>query len=182
MDQKDKYSDERLLLELRREGVDVVAYERLFHRYYPMVYNFIKAMLKNPAVAEDIAQNSFMKLWVNRFTLQPGLSVKNYLCVLSRNEAINYLRSGQSRNVALASQQEQCAQNPVIEDWLNFAETNTLLRTYIDAMPPQRKTVFMMSRYEHMSNLEIAVRLNLSVRTVEKHIELALKELRHSMS
>ena len=79
MDQGDKYPDERLLLELRREGVDVVAYERLFHRYYPMVYNFTKAMVKNPAIAEDIAQNSFMKLWVNRFTLQPGLSVKNYL-------------------------------------------------------------------------------------------------------
>ena len=40
----------------------------------------------------------------------------------------------------------------------------------------------MMSRYEHMSNMEIAVKLNLSVRTVEKHIELALKDLRHSMS
>ena len=40
----------------------------------------------------------------------------------------------------------------------------------------------MMSRYEHMSNTEIAVKLNISVRTVEKHIELALKDLRRSMS
>jgi RNA polymerase sigma-70 factor (ECF subfamily) len=61
-------------------------------------------------------------------------------------------------------------------------ETSKIIRTNIDALPPQRKAIFMMSRYEHMSNIEIAVKLNLSVRTVEKHIELALKDLRHSMS
>ena len=65
---------------------------------------------------------------------------------------------------------------------MNFTETSNLIRANIDALPPQRRAVFVMSRYEHMSNMEIAAKLNLSVRTVEKHIELALKELRHSMS
>jgi len=182
MDQGDKYPDERLLLELRREGVDVVAYERLFHRYYPMVYNFTKAMVKNPAIAEDIAQNSFMKLWLNRFILQPGLSVKNYLYVIARNEAINYLRSAQTKNVGLGAQQDIHQQDPTVDDWMSFAETTTLLQNNIEALPPQRRTIFKMSRYEHLSNMEIAVKLNLSVRTVEKHIELALKDLRRSMS
>jgi RNA polymerase sigma-70 factor (ECF subfamily) len=65
---------------------------------------------------------------------------------------------------------------------LTFAETNTRLRNNIEALPPQRRTIFKMSRFDHMSNTEIAVKLNLSVRTVEKHIELALKDLRGSMS
>lgn len=65
---------------------------------------------------------------------------------------------------------------------MSYAETNVRLRNNIEALPPQRRTVFMMSRYEHMSNTEIAVKLNISVRTVEKHIELALKDLRRSMS
>lgn len=182
MDQKDKYSDERLLLELRREGVDVVAYECLFHRYYPMVLNFVKGLVKNSAVAEDIAQNTFVKLWLNRFSLQPGQSVKNYLCVLSRNESINFLRSGKARNIPMSLHNDSCVQNPNIEDWMSFVETSSIIRANIEALPPQRKAIFMMSRYEHMSNMEIAVKLNLSVRTVEKHIELALKDLRHSMS
>ena len=147
-----------------------------------MVLNFTRGLVKNPVVAEDIAQNSFMKLWLNRFSLQPDLSIKNYLCVLSRNESINYLRSGQARNVTLGAQQEPHLQAQTAEDWINYAETNTILRNNIEALPPQRRAVFMMSRYEHMSNVEIAVKLNLSVRTVEKHIELALKDLRHSMS
>ena len=73
-------------------------------------------------------------------------------------------------------------QEPSVDDWMSFAETNTLIQNNIEALPPQRKTIFKMSRYDHMSNIEIAVKLNLSVRTVEKHIELALKDLRRSMS
>lgn len=112
MGQRKKYSDEQLLQELRCEGVDIASYEQLFHRYYPMVFNFVNAMVKNSAVAEDIAQNSFMKLWLNRMSLQPALSVKNYLCVIARNEATNYLRSAQSRNVELAMQQDVQQQEP----------------------------------------------------------------------
>ena len=182
MGQDNKYSDDRLIQDLCREGVDKDAYERLFHRYYPMVLNFVKGLVKNPVVAEDIAQNTFAKLWLNRFSLQPGLSVKNYLCVLSRNESINFLRSAVARSRSINLQNDSCAQSPTIEDWMNFTETSPIIRTHIDALPPQRTTVFMMSRYEHMSNMEIAVKLNLSVRTVEKHIELALQDLRQSMS
>ena len=82
-------------------GEDKDAFERLFHRYYPMVLNFVKGIVKNYVVAEDIAQNTFVKLWLNRFSLQPGLSLKNYLCVLSRNESINFLRSGKEHNMSL---------------------------------------------------------------------------------
>jgi RNA polymerase sigma-70 factor (ECF subfamily) len=147
-----------------------------------MVLNFVKGLVKNSAVAEDIAQNTFVKLWLNRFSLQQGQSVKNYLCVLSRNESINFLRSGKARNIPMSLHNDSCVQNPNIEDWMSFVETSSIIRANIEALPPQRKAIFMMSRYEHMSNMEIAVKLNLSVRTVEKHIELALKDLRHSMS
>lgn len=182
MGQDNIYPDDRLIADLHKEGADIAAFERLFHRYYPMVLGFTRALVKNQVVAEDIAQNSFMKLWLNRASLQPGLSVKNYLCVLSRNEAINFLRSSQSKSVQLGPQLEPHIQEPTADDWMSFAETNTQIRNNIDALPPQRRTIFKMSRYEHMSNMEIAVKLNLSIRTVEKHIELALKDLRRSMS
>ena len=80
------------------------------------------------------------------------------------------------------SQQDIHPQDPTVDDWMSFTETNTLIQNNIEALPPQRRTIFKMSRYDHMSNIEIAVKLNLSVRTVEKHIELALKDLRRSMS
>ena len=178
-----EHTDENLVTDLLADDgdTDIKAYEQLFHKYYPMLRNFISGLLKSHAAADDIAQNCFMKLWFNRFSLRPGLSVKNYLFVLARNEAINVLRSSSSKAESLSSQHESELSLRMVDDWLNYSETNTFLKEKIDALPPQRRTIFKMSRYEHISNVEITMRLNLSVRTVEKHIELALRDLRKGM-
>lgn len=63
-----------------------------------------------------------------------------------------------------------------------FNETGMLINSEIARMPAQRRQIFMMSRYRNMSNKEIADSLNLSIRTVEKHIQLALKDLRRSLN
>lgn len=148
-----------------------------------MVLHFVRGMLKDDVMAEDVAQNIFMKLWLHRFSLNREQSLKNYLCVMARNEVINILKSKQNKNLTLRSQvPEPQSSEGSVEDWYNYVETNARLQNDIEAMPPQRRTIFKMSRYDHLSNMEIAIRLNLSVRTVEKHIELALKDLRRSMS
>ena len=67
------------------------------------------------------------------------------------------------------------------EEQYNYTELNALLMQGISKMPPQRQLIFRMSRYEHLSNREIAERLGLSVRTVDKHIELALKDLHSTL-
>ncbi len=56
--------EEELLRQLIRG--DIAGYEVLFHKYYPTFFAFIKGMTKETAVAEDIAQNIFMKVWLNR--------------------------------------------------------------------------------------------------------------------
>lgn len=48
-------------------------------------------------------------------------------------------------------------------------------------MPARRREIFLLSRQQHLSNAQIAQRLGLSVRTVEKHIELALQEIRRAL-
>lgn len=178
-----KYTDTELIAALLSGGDDVLAFERIFHRYYPMVSGFIRGMLKDDVMAEDVSQNIFMKLWINRFRLEKDTCLRSYLCVLARNEALNILRSKSAKSIVLQPDvQEPKIFEPAVEDWYNYVETNARLRSDIEAMPPQRRAIFKMSRYENLSNLEIAIRLNLSVRTVEKHIELALKDLRRSMS
>ena len=181
MEEKDKQPDEILVEKILQGRAEVDAFESIFHRYYPMVLNFIKGMLKDEGAAEDISQNIFMKLWINRFKLNRNQSLKNYLCVMARNEALNVLRSKRvSSTVLQPNVPELLNRENTVDDWYNFMETNAIIRRSVEAMPPQRRTIFKMSRYENMSNMEIAVRLNLSVRTVEKHIELALKDLRNT--
>ena len=178
-----KYSDPLLMAELLSDATAVSAFERIFHKYYPMIFGFIRGMLKDDGVAEDIAQDIFTKLWINRFRLAEDTSIKAYLSVLARNEALNVLKSKRVKSIVLQPDvQEPKTTELSTDDWYNYLETSDRLRDDIEAMPPQRRTIFKMSRYENLSNIEIAIRLNLSVRTVEKHIQLALKDLRRSLS
>ncbi len=166
---------------------DIAGYEVLFHKYYPTFFAFIKGMTKETAVAEDIAQNIFMKVWLNREKLDAAKSIRNYLFVLAKHEIYNYFRT-KSRTFttlkeAIAQTEskgggENLPSRNEIEEKLDLAETAEQVETIVGKMPPQRQQIFRMSRFEHMPSREIAEQLNLSVRTVDKHLELALKELR----
>ena len=162
---------------------DIAGYEVLFHKYYPTFFAFIKGMTKETAVAEDIAQNIFMKVWLNREKLDAAKSIRNYLFVLAKHEIYNYFRT-KSRTFttlkeAIAQTESKGGGNlPSRKEKLDLAETAEQVEIIVGKMPPQRQQIFRMSRFEHMPSREIAEQLNLSVRTVDKHLELALKELR----
>ena len=72
---------------------DIAGYEVLFHKYYPTFFAFIKGMTKETVVAEDITQNIFMKVWLNRERLDAAKSIRNYLFVLAKHEIYNYFRT-----------------------------------------------------------------------------------------
>ena len=141
---------------------------------------------KDRAAADDIAQNVFMKVWVNRERLDATKSIRNYLLVLARNEVYNYLRSKArtftSLQEAVLYSDKKKEGSPVprneIEDMLDLNQTSEIVESIICRMPPQRQRIFRLSRFDHLSSKEIAAQLSLSSRTVEKHLELAIKELR----
>ena len=161
---------------------DIAGYEVLFHKYYPTFFAFIKGMTKETAVAEDIAQNIFMKVWLNREKLDAAKSIRNYLFVLAKHEIYNYFRTKSRSHTSTRAPTPRRAPNlpsrNEIEEKLDLAETAEQVEIIVGKMPPQRQQIFRMSRFEHMPSREIAEQLNLSVRTVDKHLELALKELR----
>lgn len=155
---------------------DQLAYKQLFLRYYSLIYRFLVKMLSDASQAEDIAQSIFMRIWIRREKLDPEGSIRNLLYVMAKNEALNLLhRKG------LVSYEEELPQmitdisadSAVICD-----ELQDSINRKIASMPAQRQKIFRLSRQEFLSNKEIAERLNLSVRTVEKHMELALKDIR----
>ena len=152
---------------------DKGAYEQLFVRYYPTLLRFIHGMLKDNHMAEDIAQNIFMKLWIHREKLDSTQSLKNYLFVLAKHEIFNIFKAKRTTMLSLLPQlndRDIEDRGYSIEEQYNYAELNELLIQ-----------IFRMSRCEHLSNREIAERLGLSVRSVDKHIELALKDLHNSI-
>ena len=169
--------DESRLIELIREG-DPLSFEILFQKYYVRFYNFVLNLTKNPYTAEDIVQNVFMKIWINRKNLRPDQSIHNYIYVLSKHEVLNHLRD---RKVYTQVERLVMAEQPyeaVTDQNMDLKELDDRIRKFIAAMPEQRRKVFLLSRYRGMGNKAIAELMGLSVRTVDRHINLALTSLR----
>lgn len=169
--------DERQLIELLKEG-DPISFEILFQQYYVRFHNFVRNLIKDTQAAEDIVQNVFMKVWINRAQLRPDQSIHNWIYVLTKHEVLNHIRD---RKIYLQVEKlliPDSSQFSAVEDMLQIRELDSRVREFIASMPEQRRRVFMMSRYRGLGNKEIAQMLGLSVRTVDRHINLALTSLR----
>lgn len=163
------------------EGIvkgDESCYERLFLRYYVIVRKFISSFIGNEQAAEDLSQELFIRLWNKRFSIDPQKSIRNWLMVSARNAALNWLKSeSRIREAPIDEAEDKLSVSSPIET-IAYRQFEVELNNAISALPDRRKQIFKMSRIDHLSNDEIALRLGLSVRTVEKHIELALRDLR----
>lgn len=160
-----------------REG-DPLSFEILFQKYYVRFYNFVFNLTKNSQAAEDIIQNVFMKIWINRANLCPDQSIHNYIYVLSKREMLNHIRD---RKAYVQVERLVMAEQPseeVTDQSMSLKELDERIRRFIADMPEQRRKVFLLSRYRGLTNKEIAEMMGLSVRTVDRHINLALTSLK----
>ena len=165
------------LIALLREG-DPLSFEILFQKYYVRFYNFVFNLTKNSQTAEDIIQNVFMKIWINRASLRPDQSIHNYIYVLSKREMLNHIRD---RKAYVQVERLVMAEQPseeVTDQSMSLKELDERIRRFIADMPEQRRKVFLLSRYRGLTNKEIAEMMGLSVRTVDRHINLALTSLK----
>lgn len=95
---------------------------------------------------------------------------------------MDVLRSKWAKDVEKVQEIREDVQVSVPEDEMIRREFAAQLRTMVDDLPGQRSKILKMSKLDELSNREIAERLGLSVRTVEKHLELALKDLRGKLN
>lgn len=173
-------SDKQLIRAIK--GGDTKSFEKLFERYYDRYFSFACALLHDADAAEDVLQNVFLKLWIGRDRLDENRSVENYLLVSVRNEIFDYLRLKYNQTVVRGETPEKEDASADIEEEMFWSETSDRMDKIIKNMPPQRQRIFMMSRYENMASKDIADALGLSVRTVERHIYLALQDLKQIIS
>ncbi len=174
-------SSDKQLIRAIKSG-DTKSFEKLFEKYYDKYFSFACALLHDAEAAEDVLQNVFLKIWFGRERLDENRSIENYLLVSVRNEIFDWLRLKYNQTVVHEGTVEKEDASADIEASLDWAETSDKMDKIIRNMPPQRQRIFMMSRYSNMSAKEIADTLDLSVRTVERHIYLALKDLKSIIS
>jgi len=157
---------------------DIQAFERIFLLYQPKLIFFLRGFLHNEEISRDMAQDIFLSLWVNREKLVDIQSFSSYLFQIARYNVYNYYDRLFIQEKYTIEQVRQMNDRYSVEEALFLKELENHIESTVNQMPPQRQRIFRMSRYEGMSNEEIAQQLNISKRTVENHLTAALSDLR----
>ena len=172
--------EEVVLFEKIKKG-DEKAFERLFHCYYSHLCLFAEQFVHNHAEAEEIVQDTFVSIWEKKEKIAITTSVKNYLFRSVKNSCLNYLKHNQIKNqYADKLLSDSGLDEP---DDVSFIESGLLqkIEECINSLPEKRREVFRLSREEGLKYREIAEKLNISVKTVETHMGLAIKTLRDKL-
>ncbi len=158
------------------------AFDYIFRQMYPKVKTFIFHLCKDEFEAENIAQDIFMKLWINHERIKDIEDFDAYVFTMARNAALKWLRNYQHRQGTPINDIQIDSSAPSEDTLLYYKELEKIIGEEIEKMPPQRRTIFKMSRIDGLSHKQIAEKLGIGVRTVETHINLALRDLRKAAS
>lgn len=153
------------------------AYEYIFKVYYLRLCNYAMHYLHDTSCAKDVVQNSIVKLYLNRKDITNNNAV-SYLFTILRNECINELKrqfrkTNYVRQTEATKGMEMLYNTNLLNDpehqFLYLELENTINRA-IDNLPQKSKRIYYMSRIEGLKNDEIAQKLDITIKTVEKHI------------
>jgi len=170
--------DNHSLIQLLKEG-NVVAFDSLFEVYSPKLFGFAMKYFKNESDAEELVQDVFVQVWEHRNSLKSELSLKSYLFTIALNQIRKYFNKKAISLRYLESLQNDraiTANETINSD--NFEFIMEHINQIIEQMPPRRREIFMKSKLEGVSSKEIAIKLNISVGTVDNQVSEALRFIR----
>jgi len=169
-----KYDDEQLLKLLTEN--DENAFSEIYNRYWKPLYHSVQNILHNTGPAQDAVQEVFISLWQRRCTVQIE-NLKAYLFQAIRFQVFKAIRADKAQanfyDRLTAVSREILQQDPIL-----YKEMQQLIVSMIDALPEDQREIFLLHRTEGLTYNEIAVKKNISVKTVEKKMSLALRHLR----
>jgi RNA polymerase sigma-70 factor (ECF subfamily) len=157
------------------------AFDKVFNDHYRNLCRFAYSIVHDEDTAQNIVQQVFIKLWENRETLVLIERLLPYLTGMVRNECINFINR-EKRNIKLSDIPADIQTGNTTENQLELKELEENLIIALSALPERCKMAFEYSRFEHLSNKEIATKMEISIKGVEALIGRALKSLRISLA
>jgi RNA polymerase sigma-70 factor (ECF subfamily) len=162
------------------------AFEIIFATYYSNLHSYAYSFVKDEDVAYDIVQDVFTVLWEKRHQITMLGFINAYLFRSVQNKCLNYIEHERIKNIHIGnSQNQQYAANISFLNSLGGEngsiyekELTDLIDKTINALPDKCRQVFKLSRGDGLKNREVAEKLNISIKGVEKHIKIALSRLR----
>jgi RNA polymerase sigma-70 factor, ECF subfamily len=158
-------------------------FNQLFADYYVNLCRFAYTYVKDQDASEEIVQEMFISMWENKDKLNISTSIRAFLYTSIKNRALNYLRDEKTRkNHENEFALKQSGEMTRIIDFCEREELQHLITDAINDLPQQCQIIFKMSRDQNLTYNEIAHQLNVSPKTIENQMSIALKKLRHKLS
>jgi len=170
--------NEKDLIVRLREG-DRTAFELIFHFYYPGLVIYVSQFTFDRDDAEEIVQDFFVRFWQIHQNIFLSDSLKNYFFSSVKNRSLNYLKHKKIEENYLKEIYNLTNKHLLYDTNLYVtSELQDKIKDSINLLPEKCREIFLMSRTLGMKNEEIALKLNLSKRTIETQISNAIKVLR----
>lgn len=158
--------------------MELSQFKSIFDQYYHPVKNFLYYKLGDVVLAEDLTQEVFMKAWEKKEEIIVE-TVKSYLYKIANNLAINHFNSARSRYKFELSEDNPAKDTSEAPDYkMEKDEFEERLKEAIADLTENQRVVFLMNRIDDLTYREIAERLDVSVKAIEKRMHKALEALR----
>lgn len=153
-----------------------MAFHQIYHKYWEGLYAYTHNILNDQGLTEDVLHEVFTNLWARREGVEIN-HLKSYLYNAVRNRALTKIR--EHKFTAFDEQViQQLKLTPEIEQQFDRNDAMLVIEQAAEKLPARCKDIFYMNKFQHYSTAEIAQHYNISPRTVENQLSLALKHLR----
>lgn len=173
-------NEQQLLEKLKND--DEAAFKVIYNNFYPKLYHFVLEFVPLKDVTENIVQDTLVTLWNKRNQLKDDSNLTSYLFTVAKNNALKKLRD-KKYSQKLFSNAIDVGELDLNVETLSTVDTSVcafmdieqIIQETLASLPPQCRKVFELSRFQEMKNREIAEELDISIKTVEKHISKGIK-------
>lgn len=157
---------------------DENALELLFKKYYSTLCLYVQTFVHLPELSEDIVTDMYTDIWLKRKQISIDHNVKSYLYTTSRNAALAYIRKKKLDTISLDDyyiNNPDDADDPI--EKLSQEQIQEQIQKILLEIPPRSRQVFILHRLEELKYKEVAEMLDISIKTVENHMAVAIKIL-----
>ncbi len=158
---------------------DERSFKHLFDLFAGRLYQFSFSFVKSKSVAEEVVSDVFLKVWINRSELVNIQNIKAYLFKSTYNTSLNYLDEMKRKNAVSLDDLEVDLGVDLIcpETELINKELKSIIEQSIEDLPPRCKMIYKLAKVEQMKYKDIGELLDISVKTINHQLSIALKKI-----
>lgn len=176
----DEKLDSKTLSRKIKQG-DQQAFESFFNAHYDKLFRFLIARGIRDSVSQDLIQNAFLYIWENRSKIDEDKSLRSYLYRIAYTRMLNHIKAQKKFDESEDIFQNEFSDSDPAEE-LNAKELMQVVEEAVRNMPPKRRAVFELCFMQEFTYKETAEMMEISVNTVENHMQKAFKDVRTSVN